>query len=1524
MKHSKKILTHEDYTVGWIAALPLELAAAKMMLDLTHKRLSQGPNDQNTYNLGEIHGHNVAIACLPSGVYGTTSAAIVAAHMLATFPAIRFVLMVGIGGGVPGGKSDIRLGDVVVSKPSGEYGGVIQYDYGKTVEGGKFQRTGSLNKPPNVLLKAVLDLESDKLIRQSQIPEYLSKLHEGCLKPSRFAYCGQNFDELYEAEYDHVGGDTCDKCDRARLVAREVRDSIDPRVHYGLLASGNQVMKHGITRDRLANAQDPQILCFEMEAAGLMDQIPCLVIRGICDYCDSHKNKKWQGYAAATAAAYAKELLQAVSIRQVLGTPKVRDIETVSVSMMALTASILCFLGISGSILARICSVRSDLKITPGVLKDVDAQLPLIADSLEKIAADCEKGSISPEEQRKLLPAVMGCLEQVAALEKLIQDISPASGDSEPPRMRKSFTRFFKTRAISSSLRTLETYKSTLILYLQQRTGVQINRLCTLNEKCEEDTTTVHRDQIRLLSMQCLKPSLGTTHTPNIPGTCEWIWNQSAFIKWNESSLGVERILCVQGINGCGKSVLATYLAKSFKAEGYRVLFFSFSGTDKDRQKLDSLAHTFLWQILQENDDSNALKLAQRLSDDSPLTTSDLFKALAELTRLVIGKVYCIIDGVDECVDECNDPTSGLLYYVHRMVQPENCYVALFGRARALQTAVQSSLKIEITSNLNKEDIKRFTLTRIDECKNWTDESLRNHILEMLLEGSDGMFLWVDLMITELRRCLTKDNLMNKLRHMPHGIENLYRARFLRVLRELSHDDQDLFLVRKVLAFTIASCYSLTVDELWYALALDKESCFQVQDKLLIPLEQKILAVCADLINITNGKIQLVHFSVQEFLTRPKEEWSHIDDQEIEATFRVDIGATQLSLASVCIDYLGTGEYEFPTCESGDIDVSNTGRYPFLEYSSQNAVYYLTRCDWLSNPDIEAKIDAFLESPKIAIWLEYMTIVSMEDSRAAILILSDLEELMGRLKGNYHNFKPYALKLRANLEREVTRREQVFGKADPRTYRLKFIFDRLVFDEDVQYLNKEPALGELDKDEGLTNLMSSIPSPTGNLGPAVVLATAPRETSAVVSHIIKIISSNEIARLPAKLDLLLQLERHLGKIKTLSDPLKLLFELLLRFSGRIAASVLFVIATYYRNLDKYDEALQIYQVALSKVEHGNGLLKFYILEGFGTNLYFQERYIDAEGIYRRGLREIEGLQGGRKVLGREYSRVSLFIRSRLGDVLMAQERYTDAEEIFRRTLQESQKLFGSENQTTLNSAHDVGLSLQSQGRDSEAELFFRQKLEGRQKLFGPENRETLNSINSVGISLHRQGKHSEAERFFRQVLNGRQKVLGYDHLSTLTTTYNVGTELLRQGKYSEAEEIFRPLVEKQQKYLGYEDPATLRSVNSLGVTLENQGQKVESEELYNDALQGWQSGAGIKQPGAICVILNLSYALLDQARYTEAIEIYQLAKDIGEDDLKHILRDVNHRSLHSSLEALGKRLSRLEMENIKKQTSNTK
>jgi nucleoside phosphorylase len=286
------------------------------MLDEKHARLPNLKDDGNSYTLGRIGIHNVVVACLPAGMIGNNSAATVAKDMQRSFP-IKVGLLVGVGGGVWSKKADMRLGDVVVSQPDGTYGGVMQWDFGKTEKGGVFRRTGSLNKPPRVLLNAVQDIKTRHMTEGDKLAEHLSTMATNKpLMAETFGYQGAEHDQLYQPTYDHQSGETCDECDNSQVIERlPVRTGSAPKIHYGNIASGNEVMKDGATRDRIAKEEG--VICFEMEAAGLMDSFPCLVIRGICDYADSHKNKRWQPYAAATAAAFAKELLEVVDEQEV-------------------------------------------------------------------------------------------------------------------------------------------------------------------------------------------------------------------------------------------------------------------------------------------------------------------------------------------------------------------------------------------------------------------------------------------------------------------------------------------------------------------------------------------------------------------------------------------------------------------------------------------------------------------------------------------------------------------------------------------------------------------------------------------------------------------------------------------------------------------------------------------------------------------------------------------------------------------------------------------------------------------------------------------------------------------------------------------------------------------------------------------------------------------------------------------------------------------------------------------------------
>ncbi|KAK6349679.1 hypothetical protein TWF696_005958 [Orbilia brochopaga] len=317
----------EEYTVGWICVVQAEHETACQMLDQVFDGPEQSnPLDENTYVFGRIHKHNVVIGRLPAGQYGTNAAAVVANDMVRSFTKLRFILLVGIAGGAPTNDNDVRLGDVVVSVPRGTLGGVVQLDFVKRhrLANGEvyLERMGQLNSPPRVLLGAIPEVH-----RRRRHPKEPDRIAENMARMADWPeYQKPAEDRLYRSDYAHQGGPNCDNCDTENLEPwsleeRTYRSRRAVAVHYGTIGSSNSLMQDVEERDRCANDPSLKILCFETEAAGLMNTFPCLVIRGIWNYSDSHKTDAWRNYAALAAAAYARELLSVLKPQKVVAQP---------------------------------------------------------------------------------------------------------------------------------------------------------------------------------------------------------------------------------------------------------------------------------------------------------------------------------------------------------------------------------------------------------------------------------------------------------------------------------------------------------------------------------------------------------------------------------------------------------------------------------------------------------------------------------------------------------------------------------------------------------------------------------------------------------------------------------------------------------------------------------------------------------------------------------------------------------------------------------------------------------------------------------------------------------------------------------------------------------------------------------------------------------------------------------------------------------------------------------------------------
>lgn len=284
---------NSDFEIGIICALSLEAVAVKGIFHTIYSEENQfdgkEPGDLNSYTKGSIGQHRVVLAHLPG--MGKVNAAAAASTFKSTFRDLKLVLLVGICGGVPEGANgeQVFLGDVVIGTS------VVQTDFGKQTPKG-FDRKDTvrdnLRKPPPEIGSFLAKLESDKSNISATTLSYLAMLLE---KPG---FETARFPGVHEDEVLAGSPPT---------ISRE-RSHDEPSIHFGGVASSDSVMKSGIHRDRIAKAE--QVIAFEMEAAGVWDQLPTLVVKGVSDYADSHKNDLWKEFASASAWACTKVIIE--------------------------------------------------------------------------------------------------------------------------------------------------------------------------------------------------------------------------------------------------------------------------------------------------------------------------------------------------------------------------------------------------------------------------------------------------------------------------------------------------------------------------------------------------------------------------------------------------------------------------------------------------------------------------------------------------------------------------------------------------------------------------------------------------------------------------------------------------------------------------------------------------------------------------------------------------------------------------------------------------------------------------------------------------------------------------------------------------------------------------------------------------------------------------------------------------------------------------------------------------------------
>ena len=906
------------------------------------------------------------------------------------------------------------------------------------------------------------------------------------------------------------------------------------------------------------------------------------------------------------------------------------------------------------------------------------------------------------------------------------------------------------------------------------------------------------RRQHEELKIQCerwLRPSdVKTVHLHQVrarlDGTCDWITSNDLFERWAKPECLTiqDRLLVISGTQGCGKSVLASSIVARLEKSKQHTLFFSFSSSDGSRQTSGNLIRTLLWQLLQETNSKEGVDTVHNLRLDGQPTISELWEAFGSIASSLAKPVYCVIDGIDEC----NDSTM-FIKTIQILEMCLNLRIILLGRPHIVQRHSGNSAyaTIEITPAMLNQDVDAFINDEIAKSELLSLPEFRKNVYKTLKNKSDGMFLWVRLMIDDLRKSSSKSEFSERLQNLPRGLEKAYQLLFLHLSQKL--DKYELRLAQNVLAFTSTSCRPLRFDELRYIHAMHCRSLETVaqplDEYLLLQPPQRVLDVTGGLVSMTDDVLRLIHSSVRDFLIRPEDSWVCDPDRAVLG-FRIEVTQTHRSFAWLCLDYISLEKEERRILE---LDTSQSSQdlresYPLLEYATLYAFYHLNR----SGPPCSttlAKMENVLESTESILWAERFVRLLFEDIT--------LESQEGEFMVWHDRMADAGLdkKFLAIFEETLKERTDQMRKAgkndDPLTEHLEMYVNQAT-DGQLGNFSQQQS----DEATGL-NLESSTADPYPQTRFST-LRPSSNDPSATFSRVMDLLKGQVSLPITHQVELWLRLSTSLRKTRVLIDPLKLVFQLILSKASGIHVFTLLAIGGFYQKLGKFQEALAIYTVASRKMDSLDVPLKFRIYKCMG------DCYCDLD-LDMEALRSYEKAFSGQEIhLGRRHHDTLLT----LSNLILANERMSQYTEVLRL----SDKIcMEQEFVPELNLGDNLRLHSQrysayriggNHDRAAHMKKTIQATLELYRESYSNDHVITPHLLERSGEAYSALHEYNTALESFQLAFEAYKNLKGLNSRDTLFNQYKIASTYVRLGRFHEAVELFEMVLAKQQSVLG--------------------------------------------------------------------------------------------------------------------------
>ncbi|PMD29123.1 TPR-like protein [Hyaloscypha variabilis F] len=759
--------------------------------------------------------------------------------------------------------------------------------------------------------------------------------------------------------------------------------------------------------------------------------------------------------------------------------------------------------------------------------------------------------------------------------------------------------------------------------------------------------------------MRCFQwlgaPNVRESHQTNLASrvgtTCEWVLTNPVLKTWLEPDLPEQntRTVVIRGPAGCGKSVLGSFIFDTLERRKSTnrlvTAMFSFSAVDANRRTLISMVRSLLSQLLEQDIHGKLLPLFESLMMKTPLSTPEMSNIFGEAMQLLSCPTKIVIDGIDECEDlGCNVYSSLLQISLER----STLHILFLGQPQAFKVASDSITNpptICITSAINHEDIRAFVDFQITQSTLLATSSVRDMVSSSLLTQADGMFLWVKLMLDDLKRAATDSEITSRLEDLPRGLEKAYGYILKRLVARLDKYQQKL--VRRIFVLATTCGRPLETEELRYACAmmakLESGLTKSSTDSFLLRLPpEDIVDLCGGLLTFHGGVFHIVHSSVRDFLGRPADCWSDPESRSTQV-FRVSSGDSHAAISDACIRYLSEVDCSELQWDQVPSLEKLKSQPPLLQYTCSFVSYHLNRSE-LSADQLMDKVQCLLASDQCFFVAEYLLMIGISDSSLEPQL--EFITLIQKFQLEEARLSKLIDVIIARAEEELSARISKFGETDPRTRRwiktqdiftsLISLVNDLIVSESASAMDIGPP-----NDGGKSSSEASIDTSeerSGDPKSSTEKAVQKRPTNPGHSqshfeadicsfdraglgneHLLKLLHASHDFSLGYQFEIFVGFIGQIAHMRRALDPLKVLWQYIKRKATSMPVLLLAAAALYYHQFEKNEQALELCNICLARLTKRDKMLKVALDDLAGYINYALEKYDSAIEHFEKAL-----------------------------------------------------------------------------------------------------------------------------------------------------------------------------------------------------------------------------------------------------------------------------------------------------------------